>query len=503
LSWDTETRSSARGDPRHLDEEELAGLALGDLSGDAHARALAHLESCERCRRAATLVQRGERTGPPVDSTEPALDLAEALGDTRLKDPLVGTRLGEYEVTGVLASGGMGVIYTGVQPLIGRKVAIKVLLPAFAADEGVIERLLGEARALAAIRHPNIVDVFSFGQTAAGQHYFVMDFLEGETLSTLLRRERRVHPHHVLTLLDAVLAGLDAAHRAGVLHRDLKPGNIFLMPLADGSVHVKLLDFGLAKTMGGVRRTALGLVLGTPGFMAPEQIADQPVSPATDLYAVGVIAFALLTGKNPFPVHDQREVMMAHLEKVPPRVASLVAGLPEGLDALVAQLLEKRPSDRPASAPEVRRELQRIRRLSESAPTERELQVTPLSGMVKVRAFPQPEGVGQETKSDRPPVLPEPQLANSARWKWWAIGGALVATGFGLGLVLARPSVSRAEVEARLKVAHAEAEALRLEGPRTAALKDLDALQDRLAAGAPPLQISRDLEEQKQTHGLK
>lgn len=516
----TPTRAAERGASQHLDESILAGLAIGDLSGEEHARALEHLERCPRCREAAAAVQQGDRTRLSGVPTEPAMALP--VDPTLVTDPLIGTQLGEYAVTGLLARGGMGAIYSAVQPMIGRKVAIKVLLSDWAGEAGLVDRLLDEARALAAIRHPNIVDVFGFGTTPAGQQYFVMDFLEGETLSTLLRREGKVPPHHVLTILEGILAGLDAAHRTGVLHRDLKPGNVFLVPLADGSVHVKLLDFGLVKQLKGPSRTGPAMMLGTPGFMAPEQICGEPLSERTDLYAVGVMAFALLSGQNPFPA-EGRALLEAHLDQVAPRVGGRVPDLPEGLDALVAQLLEKRPEHRPASALEARREVQRIRRRAESAPTlQQGAPLGALSNLVQTRQFPAiPPALAPAlllTRNDRPAV--ELELAGAARaaavpgaegsagsaprsrWRGWALGALLVLAGFGAGLVASRLGPSRADVEGKLAAARASASALEAALARAAATAELEALEKRLAAGESPETVARDLEQAVAAHRL-
>ena len=349
---------------RHLDENQLAALVSGSLDPDEHRAVLGHLDACSRCRQVAALAggvdvtRRLERPDAPA-VTEPAPGGNDA---TVRKDPLVGAQLGEYRVLESMARGGMGAVYRGVQPVIGKPVAVKVLLPEAAADPNLVHRLLTEARAVASIGHPNIIDVFSFGQTPTGQHYFVMEYLEGEPLSSFARARGRLRPDEVLGILDQVLAGLDAAHAKGVLHRDLKPGNIFVTPLKDGTLRVKLLDFGLAKTLGGASKTSPSLVLGTPGFMAPEQIRGEPVTERADLYAVGVIAFVLLAGREPFAADSHVELLNLHLTAVPPRVGTFAPGTPADLQDLVERLLQKPPSARPGSAAEVRREVQRMLR---------------------------------------------------------------------------------------------------------------------------------------------
>ncbi len=341
----------------HLDEDTALGLASGDLELSLREAAVAHLEACSRCRQWVSALG-GEST-------------VNADGQTLVSRPgelAAGDRLGEYEVLGRIAQGGMGAVYRGRHPVIGREVAIKVLLPAAATDPELVHRLLVEARALSAVRHPNVIDVFSFGQTPMGQHYFVMEYLEGQTLSQRLRATGPLPPLEAVGLLLQICAGLAAVHEAGVLHRDLKPANIFVTPLPDGAVHVKLLDFGLAKRKDG-SGTTQNLVLGTPGHMAPEQCAGKPATQQSDLYAVGCIAFRMLTGRPVFEAVNEIEIMVLHVNTDAPRVKQLAPEVPDALDELVAQLLEREPSRRPASAQAVRRELLRLRTELERAPT--------------------------------------------------------------------------------------------------------------------------------------
>jgi eukaryotic-like serine/threonine-protein kinase len=279
---------------------------------------------------------------------------------------LVGMKLGEYDVTAQLGAGGMGIVYRGVQPQIGKAVAIKVLKPEIAAGTDSVQALLAEARAVNSIRHPGIVDIFSFGSTPDGRPYVVMELLEGQSLDAVLQGVGRFQALEAIEILEQMLSALDAAHAAGVIHRDLKPANIHLTQLKDGLWRVKILDFGLAKlTAPGERstpQTEANVVRGTPEYMAPEQARAQPVSPRTDLYAVGVIAFELLTGSLPFTASNPVELLMQHISNEPPAPSSLESSVPEAFEHLILRLLSKSQEERPGSALEVRRELLKLKK---------------------------------------------------------------------------------------------------------------------------------------------
>jgi serine/threonine protein kinase len=262
----------------------------------------------------------------------------------------------------------MGVVYEGEQPMIGKRVAIKVLRSEFAENPEVIQRLVSEARAVNAVGHRGIIDVFAYAQMPNGQHCIVMEFLDGEPLDEV------IEAHHTsgqllpipdsLLLLQETLSALGSAHSAGVIHRDLKPSNIFLCRQRDGARFVKLLDFGIAKLgviSGNVDAARASMMVGTPTYMAPEQAAGGLVSPALDLYAVGIMAFELLTGQLPFADTSVMEVLLAHAQKAPPAPQSINQEIPDTLNALVLQLLAKKPEDRPQSAMAVAQELQKIR----------------------------------------------------------------------------------------------------------------------------------------------
>ncbi|WP_437682162.1 serine/threonine-protein kinase [Sorangium sp. So ce131] len=262
-----------------------------------------------------------------------------------------GVMVGEYRVERLLGAGTFGDVYAGEQPLIGKRVAIKLLNRRFASDPEVVSRFLGEARAVNRIRHRNIIDIFSFG-VIEGRHYFVMELLDGLTLGALIRREGRLAPARAAAVLQGVADALDAVHAAGITHRDLKPENIFVAIERSGRLFPKLLDFGVAKLAGEglAHKTATGAAIGTPAYMAPEQVRGKGVDHRADIYALGVIAHEMLTGTLLFQGDSMMDVMMAHLCNEPPRASSVCAALPPELDAPLLAMLAKRAEDRPPSA---------------------------------------------------------------------------------------------------------------------------------------------------------
>ncbi|MCP3137176.1 serine/threonine-protein kinase [Pyxidicoccus xibeiensis] len=329
-------------------------------------------------------------------------------------DPLLSEPVGDFVIQERIGSGGMGVVYRATHRLIGKQAAIKVLRAELVSQQQV-ERLLIEARAVNAIRHPGIIDIFGFGDLPDGRPYIIMELLQGQSLSELIRQQRRIDVNATVWILDQMLAALGAAHRAGVVHRDLKPGNVFMAEGLDGTRSVKLVDFGIAKLVMSHDgpTTVDGSILGTPEFMAPEQIRGASVSPSTDLYAVGIIAFQMLTGSRPFN-GEPFQVMFAHVEQLPPLPSSRAPGIPPELDTLVLQLLAKQPELRPESAEAVRQALKRI----------------PLMGLASApssRPSPAPASVREEQTrtTTLPGLTPRPSVAKRA--PRWIAGAALIA----------------------------------------------------------------------------
>jgi serine/threonine-protein kinase len=263
-----------------------------------------------------------------------------------------GVMIGEYEIVRPIGAGAYGDVYAGEHPLIGKRVAVKVLRRSYASNPRVVSRFIAEARVVNRIRHPNIIDIFSFGTLPDGRHYFVMDLFEGLSLGELLRRDGRLALDTALPILRGVADALDAAHAAGVLHRDLKPDNVFLSNEREGGYSPKLLDFGVAKMIAeeGAHKTATGMTIGTPRYMSPEQCRGKGVDHRTDIYAFGVVIHEMLTGRRLFTGESPLDVMFKHANEPPPPMSSVCPDLPPALDEPVLAMLAKKPDDRPPSA---------------------------------------------------------------------------------------------------------------------------------------------------------
>lgn len=303
-------------------------------------------------------------------------------------ESMLGKMVGEYLVKGVIGEGGMGQVFEGVQPVIGKRVAIKLLRREIANDPQEAQRLLTEARAVNAIGHRGIIDIFGFGALPDGRQYFVMEYLSGQPLSRYIRDFAPLPIDDALKLIDEMLAAVGSAHGAGVIHRDIKPSNIFLVRQPDSSHFVKVLDFGLAKQAAYARgvtpQTRISRVLGTPEYMAPEQARAEAVGPRTDLYALGCVLFEMLTGEPPFDAPMPFEIVNKHLNEAVQLPSSVVAAVPSEVDDLVLWLMQKDMADRPESCELVRAEVRRLRKTLKSQSTQL---VNPVSSMT---AFVQP-----------------------------------------------------------------------------------------------------------------
>jgi serine/threonine protein kinase len=254
-----------------------------------------------------------------------------------------------YRVDSVVGRGGMGVVYRATDLALDRTVALKVLADSLAEDPAFRARFVAESKIAASLDHPNIVPIYAAGE-CDGVLYLAMRFVPGDDLRTVLRAEGRLEPSRVARLIAQIAAALDAAHAGGLVHRDVKPANVLL----DRADHVYLGDFGLSKrVMADTAFTRTGDVLGTLDYIAPEQIRRESLSAATDIYALGCTAFHLLTGEVPFPAETEEAKLWAHLSEPPPRLGTLVEGMPSAFDRAVRHALHKRPGDRFASAGEL------------------------------------------------------------------------------------------------------------------------------------------------------
>jgi serine/threonine-protein kinase len=266
-------------------------------------------------------------------------------------DPLIGQTIGNYRVTQKLGEGGMGSVYLAEHPHIGKKVALKVLHAEFASNQEVVARFFNEARAVNDIGHPNIVDIVDYGVLQGGPTgdrmvYFIMEYLGGRTLTQLIRNESPLPPERALMIALQVADALAASHRTGIIHRDLKPDNVMLLQRGRESDFVKLLDFGIAKLttdQQGSRRTRTGIVMGTPAYMSPEQCEGRGmIDHRTDVYALGILLYEMLTGRVPFVGEGYGEILVQHLTQ-PPAPPSTFRGLSPHVEVVVLKALEKRP----------------------------------------------------------------------------------------------------------------------------------------------------------------
>jgi len=297
----------------------------------------------------------------PVPATAPTVTPAMAQAATELAP---GTDVGEYRVVGKLGEGGMGTVYSATHPLIGKKAAIKVISQELCTNADAVERFVQEARAVNQIGHPNIVDVFSFGRLADGRPYFVMEQLQGESLAARMKRGG-LNLIESFEILEQVCRALEAAHEKGIVHRDFKPDNVFLVAVPGERPLVKLLDFGLAKLAGPDetrnQRTRTGMVMGTPLYISPEQARGRNVDARTDLYALGVVMYEMVLGRAPFLAESAMDIISMHLNKAPPMPRKLWPEIPPPLEQLLLAMLSKDPQRRPA-LPHVRTTLTDLRR---------------------------------------------------------------------------------------------------------------------------------------------
>lgn len=289
---------------------------------------------------------------PPDDSNATSATVgAGALLAGSDGDLPAGVAVGEYVIDRVLGRGGFGTVYSAQHPLIGKRVAIKVLSRRYSADDDMVSRFIAEARAVNQIQHRNIIDIFSFGQLSDGRHYYVMEQLAGEPLDAYLDARGMLSVDEALPILRAIARALGAAHTKGIAHRDLKPENIFLVRDEEGRFP-KLLDFGIAKLSGPddqmAHKTGTGVPLGTPYYMSPEQCRGRDVDVRTDIYSFGVLTYRVLTGTYPFE-GELIEILHKQMHEEPPPPSSRNPALTPEVDAAIAWMMRKAPGDRPRS----------------------------------------------------------------------------------------------------------------------------------------------------------
>jgi len=279
-----------------------------------------------------------------------------ALKSTGVVVDMVGSIVADqYRILKKLGEGGMGAVYLAEHVKMGRKTAIKVISRAMAEDPDAIARFNREAANAAKINHPNVCAVYDFGETPDGVIYLAMEFIDGESLTDLVDREGALAPRRAARITNQTAEALDAAHVFGIVHRDLKPDNIMITKSRDGTDMAKVVDFGIAKAVGGDEKqnvTKTGLVVGTPEYMSPEQLSGDKVDGRSDIYSLALVAFRMLTGTLPFEADTAQEVMIKRLTDEPLRLDEAAPGVdfPPALQQVLDQGLQRMPSDRYASA---------------------------------------------------------------------------------------------------------------------------------------------------------
>lgn len=343
---------------------------------------------------------------------------------------------GRYELESRIAIGGMGEVWEATDHVIGRTVAIKILKDEYMGDPGFLERFRAEARHAALVNHEGIASVFDYGEED-GSAFLVMELVPGEALSTILEREGSLSTDKTLDIVAQTAAALQAAHAAGLVHRDIKPGNLLITP--DG--RVKITDFGIARIADQVPLTATGQVMGTVQYLSPEQASGHPASPATDTYSLGIVAYESLAGKRPFTGESQVAIAMAQINEQP---APLPPTVPVPVQNLVMAMIAKKPEDRPASSAAVSRAATALRRGDLTAATaavpavaagaavadEATQLLTAGQTSAATRLMPTPAAASSLLTEEHIEEDPAPQKKRS-RWTWPLI--ALIAL---LALVL-------------------------------------------------------------------
>jgi tRNA A-37 threonylcarbamoyl transferase component Bud32 len=278
--------------------------------------------------------------------------------------------VGNYRLVEKLGEGGMGTVYLGVDVMLERKVAIKMLLPEIASQQDIVERFRAEAVTLARLNHPSVATLFNFFREG-NQYFMVMEYVPGRTLETVIRESGALPVDRAVAVMSKVLDGIEHAHELGVQHRDLKPANIMLLD----SGAVKVMDFGIARLLGAARMTRSGRIVGTLEYLAPERVRGQEGDVRSDLYSMGIVLYEMLTGRLPFTSDSDYDLMRAQLEAPPPRMEALGARVPPAIDAAVMRALAKNPDERFPNAAEFRAALEGVA-LPASGPVAQTLKAT-------------------------------------------------------------------------------------------------------------------------------
>lgn len=281
-----------------------------------------------------------------------------------MTDPLVGHVLANrYRLVEKVGEGGMAVVYRGKDTVLGRKIAVKILRDQYASDNEFVDRFRLEAQTAASLAHPNVVNTYDVG-TDEGVHYIVMELVDGENLKERIRREGRLGAAEAVSIGTQIARALSAAHRMGLIHRDIKPHNILVT--SDGTV--KVTDFGIARAQSSASLTQTGMIIGSVHYFSPQQARGERIDGASDLYSLGVLLYEMVTGELPFGGETPVAVALKHINEVPKRPKSIVESVPDALDDLIMRLLAKEPTERGEDAGHVVRELLAIESAVSEAP---------------------------------------------------------------------------------------------------------------------------------------
>ena len=331
-----------------------------------------------------------------------------------------------YRLVDRIAIGGMGEVWRAHDEVILRDVAIKILKPEFMGDPGFLERFRVEARHAARVDHEGIADVYDYGE-GSGSAYLVMELVSGDSLARIIEKRIRLSGVEVLSIMEQTARALHAAHEDGLVHRDVKPGNLLITP----SGKVKITDFGIARVADQVALTATGQVMGTVQYLAPEQATGKQATPSTDIYSLGIVAYEALTGRRPFTGESQMVIAMAQINDKPP---AMDADIDQRVQDLVLSCLAKKPNQRPGSALDLSNRARALR-----------LQ---LEGISPTEVFNQDQTPTVRTRVIEPDPKTEPSEKAPVIWPWLALIGLLFAAAAGvmIAIVLSLMSEQQSEV---------------------------------------------------------
>jgi serine/threonine-protein kinase len=332
-----------------------------------------------------------------------------------------------YRLVDRIAIGGMGEVWRAHDEVILRDVAIKILKPEFMGDPGFLERFRVEARHAARVDHEGIADVYDYGE-GSGSAYLVMELVSGDSLARIIEKRIRLSGVEVLSIMEQTARALHAAHEDGLVHRDVKPGNLLITP----SGKVKITDFGIARVADQVALTATGQVMGTVQYLAPEQATGKQATPSTDIYSLGIVAYEALTGRRPFTGESQMVIAMAQINDKPPAMGE---DIDQRVQDLVLSCLAKKPNQRPGSALDLSNRARALR-----------LQ---LEGISPTEVFNQDQTPTVRTRVIEPDPKTEPSEKAPVIWPWLALIGLLFAAAAGvmIAIVLSLMSEQQSEVQ--------------------------------------------------------